>query len=411
MPIDKDIRRQLAIDIEAAGGIQDFTKGEPHALNNILNKAGREKYYGKSKDPIRKEIRNLVDYWKKFSKEKYIEQVVIPFTLGKNTNSTTTAKSGQSKSKACAQDELIRDEFTVVKTNVEPRPQPPKQPVHPTCDRALPYKMNRLGEHMLVPLPKGLFFVCVWAECNLDNIEFIISDDGYSVVQRTRKPSPTCASDLLQHYDWAQDCDNVVVSSVDDALLEIKRDDPNQWKEVELVTLTKEVIRQFVDNRGRPLGEDVASVGHHTDKNGRKVVTFFLKTVDAHRTSPSKAKFGGLSGMNISGSDDGSIFDEETVEDVRAEMEELRNELSRQHMEQCKHQAEQMEMQRQQMEQQQMQMQQQMQFMQQMMQSFAAQNQANQHPVVPDGAPSSHAFAQAQAEAAANAGLVQPQNY
>ena len=246
---------------------------------------------------------------------------------------------------------------------------------------------NELGKKIVVPLPLGLYFVGIWAECNLKNIEYVISEDGFSVVQRVKKPNPKSASDLLSFYTWHNDQLNVVVRSVEDALIKLKdkTSAEDKWTESEIVTLEEEVIRVFVDSRGNPLEED--EVGHRVDEDGRQFITFFLKTVEAHRTTPKKATFGRGSpnGMNVGGDDESeAMFEEQTVEEVRAEMDELRNDIAKQHKQQMEMQRAQMEQQKQQMELQQQQiqqqMQQQMQFVQQMMQQMMMQGgQPAQH--------------------------------
>ncbi len=431
--VPKKVRQQLAIDIESAGGIQDFDKDKTQALCKLLNNPKHRALYGNKGDPIRRQIRNLVYVqWKRFPRDKYFENVLIPFVLQReevgegeahfsDADEDNTEEEDEEEITPPTPKKTTRKE-PVGRTKIEPVSATKPEPI-----RSKSNKMNRLGDQILVVLPKGLFLVAVWVECNLDNIEFIISEDGFSVIKRTKKPNPSNASDLLSHYSWARDSDNVVVSTLDDKLNEIKKNDAVEWKESELITLPKEVIRVFVDNRGRPLGDKEASVGHHTDTDGRKIVTFFLKTVDAHRTTPSKAKFSssGPSGMTVEEDDLSSSMYEETVEEVKAEMEDRFNDMARNMADQIsKLQAQNLEMQKrmfEQMQQQQAQQAQQQQMMMAMMQaqaqSFAGQKFSE--PPVPDGAPSnghqpmeggapspSHqAFAQAQAEADAAAAI------
>ena len=384
------VREQLAQDIEAGGGIKHFEK-IPNALEILLNNPAKSHIYGDfpKQSPERRRLRNLVYAWKKFSAEDYFEKVLIPFVLphNKTTFGSTAAPPEPSTFEEPSLWNISKDDEVSSTRKVKTKTkQSPSQK----------QTMNVLGKHMVVPLPKGLCFVGVWAECNLSNLEFIISEDGCSVIQRTKKPNPKDASSFLAHYPWSRDADNVVVSSVDDALQQLMRNQSSEkemWTETELVSLDKEVIRVFVDNRGKPLvGENVPSVGHRTDEDGRKVITFFLKTVDAHRTSPAKAKFAGNthpSGMNIGGDEEGSMFAEETVDDVRAEMDERFDEV-------------QTAMQKMMMQQQQtiqQQMQSMMAFMQQMQQQPHPQEQQSAGPIFPDNAESSRAFAQAQEEA------------
>ena len=372
--VEKSVRIQLAKDIEQLGGPLEFEKKE--GIVALLRREDRQEIYGPfvQKSPTQKKLFNLLHAWKQYSsKEEWLSKVYIPLVI--QANDSDLGQEPQSVSPN--HQPPAREPTKQIPSANKPRTSPAQPPSTATNQKSFE-NMNRLGKQILVPLPKGLYLVAVWAECNLSNIELSISSDGYSVIKRTKKPDPSDASELLAHYAWANDPDNVVISSLDDALEEIRRDDPEQWVEAELVTLQKEVIRVFVDHRGRPLGDNASSVGQRTDEDGRKIITFFLKTVDAHRTKPAKVKFGGgPSGMNVSSDDSSnSMFAEETVEDVRAEMDDMRRQFE-----------EMMSVQQRNLQEQNQTMQQQMQQMMGFMQQISQQNQQpqQQNQPIPDG--------------------------
>lgn len=78
--VDPLVRAQVAKDIEHFGGIQLFDKGIKQALDKILNNKDKydQKLYGRG-TPGRRSIRNLVDDWKRYPNEVYLERVVIPY--------------------------------------------------------------------------------------------------------------------------------------------------------------------------------------------------------------------------------------------------------------------------------------------------------------------------------------------
>lgn len=65
----RPVRQQLALDIEAGGGIHIFDKGKTQALDELLNnkQGGRDKIFGKygRGTTERRQLRNLVQRWKK----------------------------------------------------------------------------------------------------------------------------------------------------------------------------------------------------------------------------------------------------------------------------------------------------------------------------------------------------------
>ena len=132
-----------------------------------------------------------------------------------------------------------------------------------------------------------------------------------------------------------------------------------------------------------------------------------MKTVDAHRTTPAKARFASPSGMSIGGSnsdDSSSMYEERTVEDIRAEMDSRMESMT------MRMEAMQMKMQEQMFQQQQEMMRTMMEQQAQIFRQQQQQQQPQQQPVnqmhnqqpIPDvtgSSPSHAAFAQAQAEA------------
>ena len=88
-----EVRAQLAIDIEAAGGIQDFDKGKKQALDQLLNNPSRN-IYGVRGSSLRLQIRNLVyTQWKKFTREKYLAKVVIPHIVCIDQNNKSSIRT------------------------------------------------------------------------------------------------------------------------------------------------------------------------------------------------------------------------------------------------------------------------------------------------------------------------------
>ena len=87
--VDPLVRRQVAVDIHSeirtADGIHLFDKGSRQALDEILNNPERKAIYGDygrgTKD--RRKIRNLVQWWKQYTKEEYLKRVYIPYVLNK----------------------------------------------------------------------------------------------------------------------------------------------------------------------------------------------------------------------------------------------------------------------------------------------------------------------------------------
>lgn len=189
-------------------------------------------------------------------------------------------------------------------------------------------------------------FVAVWVDSKLTNLDVMFGDDGHLVKMKSRLPNPQGASYLLSHYPWSSDPDNVVVSTVEDILSQLtskQAHPPIEWTEKEIVTSDEELLKAFVDNRGNPIPMTKQNIGHKTDDEGRQIITFFLKTLKAHQAQQAAPRGNFAStksstnnnplGMDIGG-DDGEAdeFDEsineETVEDIRADMDDRFSDMS-----------------------------------------------------------------------------------
>lgn len=77
--ISDDIKECLAIDIDKAGGLHNFDKGQKQALDKLLNNPDQKDANLHRGHPLRARIRSLVNVqWKSWSTEKYLKQVFIP---------------------------------------------------------------------------------------------------------------------------------------------------------------------------------------------------------------------------------------------------------------------------------------------------------------------------------------------
>lgn len=195
---------------------------------------------------------------------------------------------------------------------------------------------NKLGERIILQLPKGIILCVVWVDTKLSNLDVIFGEDGFSVKMKTRMPNPANASELLSHYGgWSSDSENVAVSALDELLVGLKGDQPaDKWEETEIVSADEELFKAFVDIKGRPLIN--GNIGHKTDQDGRQHITFFLKTLRSHQAQHAAPKgcFGnnsaGPSGMDIGG-DNASDHDsfEETIDDIKADIDDRFNDMTR----------------------------------------------------------------------------------
>jgi len=311
-------------------------------LANILNnkEGGRDKIYGDCciGPRERKQLGNLVQRWKGFSKEDCLEKVYIPHIIKRADD------GGASNNDINNPKDELDNKPAPLKPPRRSTPQMHKpapsitQKIH--SEEKVSTMNNLLGKKIVVPLTKGRIFVAVWVNSKLANEEIIISKDGCSVYQRSKEPHPVDASELLAHCTWGGDPENVIVSTVDKELQQLLPNggDPDKWITKEIVTLEEEVVRSFVDTTGKTSNH----IGHNVDKDGKRYITFFLKTMKSHRKAPSKGIYtnnnsgNGPTGMDVGdglsmSGDDGCSLLEETVdpvEDVHAEMDQKLSNIS-----------------------------------------------------------------------------------
>ena len=351
--VPRQVRKQLARDIHQAGGIQDFDCGRDQALKSTLDRNDRKQIYAafKKNSNTRKTIQNLVNTWKGWKKEVYLEKVHIPFVLtpdgisealDTDTDSDPDDRAEEDTNDAYSEHyqkqqspkATRRTEATACETKRKQKDKETRR-TSPTMD-----KFNALGDKLIVPLPKGLILCVIWVDSKLSNLDIVFGDDGYTVILKSKLPDPNGAGDLLSHCTWSNDPTNVVVSTVDDVLSKLKgkETDPTvKWIETEIVNTDEELLQAFVDIRGNPM--KVENIGHKTDSDGRQIISFFLKTMKAHQaeqTAPrgnfARSNTGNPTGMDIGDNasvSSSSILGEETVEDIRAEFEDRVNELHR----------------------------------------------------------------------------------
>lgn len=87
--VDHSVRKQLALDIQFAGGIQDFDKGDGQSLARILNNPDRVDEYGPRGSPIRRQISNLVySQWKVWDPATYLKKVIIAYQIPLEVDTT-----------------------------------------------------------------------------------------------------------------------------------------------------------------------------------------------------------------------------------------------------------------------------------------------------------------------------------
>jgi hypothetical protein len=68
------VQKQLAQDIEEAGGIKVFKENSSHLLSGLCN--DNEDVYGKRGDPIRRKITKKVTTWKLLNEAGYVDKVL-----------------------------------------------------------------------------------------------------------------------------------------------------------------------------------------------------------------------------------------------------------------------------------------------------------------------------------------------
>jgi len=202
--------------------------------------------------------------------------------------------------------------------------------------------VNKLGKKIIIPLPKGLFFCIVWVDSKLSNLKIVVSDDGLSIKMRSKVPKPDTVAELLSHCTWAADEENVVTQHVDEEITRLKdslkSNGDDEWTDAEIFSLDQEVIRTFTDRKGQPTG----GIGFNSDKDGRQIIAFFVKTSEAHQSRPMAGTFKNTNnssssnnnnnnntnnnhdatGMDVGGDEVSTESFEETVDDIRAHMDE-----------------------------------------------------------------------------------------
>ena len=81
--VSEDIRKELAMDIESLGGIEDFDIGKPQVISQILSNPKKQHIYSNCDSKDKKQIRNLVNIqWKRWPKQRYLDKVFFPLVLG-----------------------------------------------------------------------------------------------------------------------------------------------------------------------------------------------------------------------------------------------------------------------------------------------------------------------------------------
>ncbi|CAB9506771.1 unknown protein [Seminavis robusta] len=112
-----EIQRQLAKDIELAGGIHTF-EDSAYSLDDLLK--GKETIYGERGSRRRKQIRNVVFRWRKYNKEKFYRTVFIPLVLQQNTKWSEPNGIPDTPDTTSS----IQDNKFGGNSNTEPDPQP-----------------------------------------------------------------------------------------------------------------------------------------------------------------------------------------------------------------------------------------------------------------------------------------------
>ena len=185
---------------------------------------------------------------------------------------------------------------------------------------------DEMGKSIALKLPNDIIFCTAWVDTKLDPniLKLKIADDGRSVKLMTKKPDPPKAKDMLSHYPWAKDPTNVVVVGLDAKLKKFK-DTGNQWETKTLLQLDEEVIKKFVDIDGTQSNNITCKV----DVDGRQRICFMLKTVNSHDAEAGNfVNCNNTSYVSPNNADGDESMCEETVGDVRAELDEKLNEMA-----------------------------------------------------------------------------------
>ena len=143
---------------------------------------------------------------------------------------------------------------------------------------------DEMGKIITTKLENGLIFCTAWVDTKLDKniLKILVADDGMSVIQKTKKPEPQPASQMLSMYPWASDRSNGIIINMDAKMKRLRKLDSkkDKWVTKTLLQLDEEVMRKFVDIDGTLSN----NVFHKRDDDGRQRVSFMLKSVQSHDT-------------------------------------------------------------------------------------------------------------------------------
>ena len=195
--VPEAVRKQLAKDIKEAEGPNKFEK--THSLNSYLQ--DNIEFYGKYTKTLQEKraIQNLFRTWKGCKNlEEWLDKFYIQIFFNNKTakgKATKEVNLDEPPVPTYYPSEIPTEIPTATPSTAKKTDQPKKQADLSTMTRTM--SKNELGKRIIAPLPMRLYFVCLWAECNLNNVEYVISEDGYSVIERVKKPNPNNSSLLL----------------------------------------------------------------------------------------------------------------------------------------------------------------------------------------------------------------------
>ena len=272
---------------------------------------------------------NRLKYFKRIRKDNFEDFIDICNAYG----ITNTGKESVPKTVTPVPSKEASDDDYSVETEIPP-PKSKSKSKHKTKKVLDPIDMpsntvvdkSHLGKLITCPLPEGLIFCIAWVESRLDPtiMKVVISDDGYSVLCKSSVPSPKSGFELVDGmYDWAHETNNVVNRHLNNIVKALKKQvkPDEKWESRTLIQFNEPVIKKFVDINGLENNE----VKYKTDDDGRQRISFFVKTVNAHDDIPEAAKFVSCDNnnkMDTSYDSCGYSYSEETVGDVRAELDE-----------------------------------------------------------------------------------------
>ena len=128
--IPKRVLKQVAEDIEKAGGLKDFDAGVDQALSIILD-GGDPECYGHRGDEIRRQLSQKVTQWKSLPHEKYLRILykleVTPAALRKKSEITKVVnnkKRREKKKDNTAPGLSTSERFSVAKPHISFAPDP-----------------------------------------------------------------------------------------------------------------------------------------------------------------------------------------------------------------------------------------------------------------------------------------------